>query len=323
MKKILITGVNGFAGSHLSDYILKNKLGEVTGTIRGKSSDPSNIRHNRENMKVLKCDFTDFTTVKSVIRETEPDYIFHLAAQSDVSDSWKAPHETMQSNVLGSMNLFEAVREISPKARVQVASSSETYGMVLESELPIRETNPLRPLSPYGVSKAAMDMMAYQYNQSYGLHIVRTRAFNHTGPRRGSVFVTSNWSRQIAEIEKGLKSAEISVGALDSKRDFSDVRDVVRAYWMAIEKGEPGEVYNICSGKSVSMEWLLNKLLSMASDNVRKTIKVKSDPSRFRPSDVKVLEGDASKFSKRTGWKPEYTLEQTLQDLMDYWREKV
>ncbi|VVB99031.1 NAD-dependent glucose-6-phosphate dehydrogenase [uncultured archaeon] len=320
MKKALITGINGFAGSHLADYIIDNRLAKVYGTYRGKSTDFSNIRQIRDKISMVKCDVTDYFAVEKALREVKPDYVFHLAAQSYVPDSWKSPHETLESNTLGSLNLFEAIcRAVDPEIKVQVASTSEVYGKVYENELPIKETNQLRPLSPYGVSKAAMDLLAYQYFQSYGLKVVRTRAFNHAGPRRGEVFVDSNWAKQIAEIEMGLKEPVVLVGSLDSKRDFTDVRDVARAYWLAIEKGEPGEVYNICSGKTHTMKSILDRLLSMTD----KKISIKEDPSRLRPSDVKVLLGDSTKFSQRTGWKPEIPLEKTMADLMEYWREKI
>ena len=191
--------------------------------------------------------------------------------------------------------------------------------MVYPNEVPIRETNPLRPLSPYGVSKVAADKLGCQYHMSYGLKTVVTRAFNHTGPRRGDVFVTSNFSKQVAEIERGLKEPTIYVGNLDARRDFTDVRDIVKAYWLAVTKGEYGEVYNICSGETRTIQSVLDLLLSMTD----KKIEIKQDPSRMRPSDVEVLHGDYSKFKERTGWKPEIPFEKTMADLLNYWRERV
>ncbi len=319
MKKIIITGVTGFAGSHLAEYIINNKLGEIHGTFRGKSTDLANINHIKSNLNLVKCDITDYFVVKQTIKDINPDYIFHLAAQSFVPESWKSPKETLETNIMGALNIYEAVREVNPEIKVQIASSSEIYGMVAEDELPITETNQLRPLSPYGVSKAAMDLLGYQYHESYGLQIVRTRAFNHTGPRRGDVFVASNWAKQVAEIEKGTQEPVLSVGSLTSKRDFSDVRDVVRAYWLSLEKCVPGEAYNICSGKTVTMQALLDMILSLTD----KKIQIKEDPKRMRPSDVKVLLGDYGKFNRQTGWKPEIPLEKTIKDLLEYWRKKV
>jgi GDP-4-dehydro-6-deoxy-D-mannose reductase len=181
------------------------------------------------------------------------------------------------------------------------------------------EANPLRPLSPYAVSKVAQDFLAYQYHQSYGLHAVRTRGFNHTGPRRGEVFVTSNFARQIVEIEKGRCRPVIHVGNLDARRDFTDVRDMVRAYWLALEKGAPGDVYNIGSGRAISMREVLDQLLALSPVKVR----IKVDPARLRPSDVPILLCDRRKFTKTTGWKPRIPLEATFRDLLDYWRAKL
>jgi GDP-4-dehydro-6-deoxy-D-mannose reductase len=188
--------------------------------------------------------------------------------------------------------------------------------LVHPDEIPITESNPLRPLSPYAVSKVAQDFLGYQYFKSYGMKIVRTRAFNHTGPRRGEVFVTSNFARQLIETELGKRGPVLYVGNLDAVRDFSDVRDVVRAYALALEKGTPGEVYNIASGKGIKIKDLLAKLVEMT----RVEIKIEKDPSRLRPSDVQLLTGSPEKFQKATGWKPEIPFERTLRDLMDYWR---
>jgi GDP-4-dehydro-6-deoxy-D-mannose reductase len=203
---------------------------------------------------------------------------------------------------------------------IQIAGSSEEYGLVYPDEVPIRETNPLRPLSPYGVSKVAADRLGFQYHRSYGMRIVITRSFNHTGPRRGEVFVTSNFAKQIVEIEKGKREPIIRVGNLEAQRDFSDVRDVVRAYWLSLEKGDPGDCYNICSGTPRVIKDILD--LHLKNSEV-KDIKIEEDPSRMRPSDVQILHGDCSKLKKRTGWKQEIPFEKTMSDLRDYWRERI
>lgn len=317
--RALITGYTGFAGSHLADYILKNHPDvEVFGIKRWRSRT-ENVDHLAGKVKVLHCDLRDAVSVYNVLKEVKPDRIFHLAAQSFVPTSWEAPSDTMTTNVISQINIFEAVRELKLQPRIQLACSSEEYGMVHENEVPIKETNPLRPLSPYAVSKVTQDYLGYQYNQSYGIFIVRTRGFNHTGPRRGDVFVTSNFAKQIAEIEKGKKPPIIYVGNLEAKRDFTDVRDMVRAYWLALEKGEPGEVYNLASNSTHSIQSMLDKLLSFSTLK----IEVKQDPTRMRPSDVMILWGDNTKFSNQTGWKPEIPFEQTMKDLLDYWRERV
>ena len=245
--------------------------------------------------------------------------MFHLAAQSFVPTSWKLPVETFAINALGQINLFEALIDLKLNPKFQIAGSSEEYGKVYEHEVPMKETNYLRPLSPYAVSKVAQDLLGYQYHQSYGLKTVRTRGFNHTGPRRGDVFVTSNFAKQVAEIEKGLKPPVIHVGNLDAKRDFTDVRDMVRAYWLATEKCEDGDVYNIGSGTTYVMQDMLDMLLGMSTVKV----KVEVDPARLRPSDVPILLADASKFVAATGWKPRIPFETTLRDLLNYWRESV
>ena len=316
--KVLVTGVTGFAGSHLVDFILAKKPDtEITGIQRWRSRT-ENIEHFASKIRLVECDLRDASSVRDVLDEERPDWIFHLAAQSFVPTSWTAPTESLVTNIIGQLNIFEAVKKLGIKPRIQLACSSEEYGLVLENELPIRETNPLRPLSPYAVSKVGQDMLGYQYWMSFRIPVVRTRGFNHEGPRRGPVFVCSDFAKQIADIEKGRRAPVVRVGNLDARRDFTDVRDVVRAYWLALEKGEPGEVYNIASGRCWTIREMLDLLLGMSSAK----IKVEQDPARMRPSDVPVLLGDASKFRDRTGWSPEISFEQTMTDLLAYWRER-
>lgn len=315
--RVLITGVTGFVGSHLAEYCLD--LGhEVAGTMRWRSQQ-ANLAGVRDRVKLYECDLRDGTAARQVIGELRPERVFHLAAQSFVHASWSAPAETLTTNVLCQVHLLEAIREARLDARVQVAGSSEEYGLVLEDELPIKETNPLRPLSPYAVSKVAQDLLGYQYFKSYGMWIVRTRAFNHEGARRGEVFVTSNFARQIALAEAGKQPPVVEVGNLDAYRDFSDVRDVVRAYWLVLDMGEPGEVYNIGSGKAWKIKDVLDILLGMA----KVPLEVREDPARMRPSDVPYLQADAAKFRAATGWEPEIPFETTLRDTLEYWRERV
>lgn len=316
--KVLITGITGFAGSHLAEYCLSRGDAEVFGTIRWRSRT-ENIEHIKDEINLVECDLKDATSVKRALQKIKPDYIFHLAAQSFVPTSWHAPAETLVINIIGQVNIFEAVRELGIEPRIQLACSSEEYGMVYEKEVPITEDNPLRPLSPYAVSKVTQDLLGYQYNQSYGMFIVRTRGFNHTGPRRGHVFVTSNFAKQIAEIEAGKKEPVIEVGNLEARRDFSDVRDVVKAYWLALEKGIAGEAYNVATGKAYKISEMLDILLSFSSAKVE----IRQDPLRMRPSDVELLLGDASKLRIQTGWEPEIPFEKTLADLLEYWRERT
>jgi len=315
--KALITGVTGFAGSHLADHCLEKGGVDVYGIIRWRSRT-ENIEHLQGKITLLECDLRDATSTREVIEEIRPDCIFHLAAQSFVPTSWKAPSECLVTNVIGQLNIFEAVRKTNLKPRIQIACSSEEYGMTSEKELPITEDTPLRPLSPYGVSKVGQDMLAYQYFMSYKLDVVRTRGFNHTGPRRAPVFVVSDFAEQISDIEKGRKEPVIHVGNLDAERDFTDVRDIVRAYFLALEKGKSGEAYNICSEKSWRIGDMLDKLLSHS----RVKIKVQQDSARLRPSDVPRLRGDCSKFRRDTGWTPRIPFEQTLSDMLEYWRAR-
>ncbi len=318
MERALITGITGFVGSHLSELLLKEGV-EVHGIERWRSKK-DNIDHMKNRINLLECDVKDSHSVESLIKKVEPDYIFHLAAQSFVPMSWNAPSETLETNIIGTLNVLEAVRKSKIDPKIHFAGSSEEYGMVYPDEVPIKENNPLRPMSPYGVSKVAADRLCYQYHQSYGIKTVVTRAFNHTGPRRGEVFVTSNFSKQIAEIEKGINKPVMKVGNLESKRDFSDVRDIVNAYWISLKKCKFGEVYNICSGESRSVQSLLDLLIKLSR---KKDIKVEKDPSRMRPSDVQILQGDCSKFKELTGWEPKITFEKTIEDLLNWWRDRV
>ncbi|MFA6215969.1 MAG: GDP-mannose 4,6-dehydratase [Patescibacteria group bacterium] len=321
--KVLITGITGFAGSHLADYLIKNFLEiEIFGIKRWRSKT-ENVEHLGDKVKYYECDIKDAHNVYEVIDTIRPDKIFHLAAQSYVPASWDAPVETLVLNIAGQTNILEAVRKIKSKSPefdpvILIAGSSEEYGLVYPNEVPIKETNPLRPLSPYGVSKVCQDLLGFQYWHSYKIRVIRSRAFNHSGPRRGEVFVDSNFAQQIAKIEKGKQEPKILVGNLEAKRDFTDARDIVVAYWVATEKCQPGEAYNICSGQVYSIQEVLDKLLALST---RKDIKVEQDPSRMRPSDVLLLSGDSSLFKKTTGWEPKISyLNQTLEDMLNYWR---
>jgi GDP-4-dehydro-6-deoxy-D-mannose reductase len=317
-EKALITGITGFVGSHLAELLLAKGV-EVHGIKRWRSR-MDNIEHIRGKVHLHDADLRDLHSLIVTVEESRPDYIFHLASQSFVPMSWKAPADTLDTNITGTVHLFEAVRKSGLDPKIHVAGSSEEYGLVHPDEVPITEKNPLRPLSPYGVSKVATDLLAFQYFRSYGLKTVITRAFNHTGPRRGEVFVTSNFAKQIAEIELGLMEPVILVGNLEAQRDFTDVRDIVRAYWLALQKCQLGETYNICSEKTRKVQEVLDILLSLSK---KKQIIVKQDPARMRPSDVEILLGNCSKFKKATGWKPEIPFERTMADLLDYWRESL
>jgi GDP-4-dehydro-6-deoxy-D-mannose reductase len=317
--RALITGITGFAGSHLAEHLLSLGEFEVHG-IRRWRSPLENIDGILDKVVLHDVELRDAHAVRKLVGETRPQRIYHLAAQSFVPTSWHSPGDTLVNNITSELNIFEAaLKEKIEDVRIQCAGSSEEYGLVYPEETPIKETNPLRPLSPYAVSKVTQDYLAYQYHQSYGLFTIRTRGFNHTGPRRGDVFVTSNFAKQIAEIEAKKREPVMMVGNLEAKRDFTDVRDTVRAYHLSLEKCEAGEVYNICSGKAWSIREMLDKLLAMANIEVE----VRQDPARMRPSDVELLLGDNSKLSGATGWEPTIPFEKTLGDLLDYWRVRV
>ena len=316
-KKAFITGIAGFVGSHLAELLLSRGF-EVYGLLRPRSNT-DHIQDIINKLHLQDADLLDTHSLYTTITAIKPDYIFHLAAQSFVPTSWVSPSVTLEVNIVGSANLFEAVRMAKLDPVIQIACSSEEYGLVGENEIPIKETNPLRPLSPYAVSKLAMDYLGYQYHQSYNERIVRTRGFNHTGPRRGDTFAESNFAKQIALIEKGKQEPVVHVGNLDASRDYTDVRDMVKGYFLAVEKCDPGDVYNICTGSAIVIGDMLKMLLSMSKTK----IEVRTDPARMRPSDVPVLLGDNSKFVAKTGWKAEIPFTKTMQDLLNYWRDRT
>jgi len=320
--KILITGISGFVGSHLAEYCLTMPGVEVYGTILSHhlGDEMKRIGQIKDKIKLFECNLTSRIAVERVLQEVKPDKIFHLAAQSFVKVSWDGPEDTIFNNIMSELNIFEACRNLNINPIIQIAGSSEEYGLVLENEIPVKETNPLRPLSPYAVSKIGQEMLGYQYYKSYGLKVILTRAFNHEGPGRGEQFVTSTFAKQIAQIEKGKQKPIVKVGNLQAQRDYTDVRDVVRAYWLATEKCELGKPYNICSGKVWKIEKVLEFLLSLSN---KKDIKVEQDTERMRPSDVQILKGDCIEFNKATGWDPKIPFEKTLEDTLNYWRQIV
>lgn len=317
--KVLITGITGMVGGFLARQLLREQPDvEIYGTHRWRSR-MGNVEAIKRQVQLFECDVRDQSSVRRLISEIKPDRVFHLAAQSNVMTSRHAPADTISTNVVGLVNLLEAIRGTHPSARVLVPGSSEEYGLQYPDELPIVETSTLRPLSPYAVSKITQDMTGLQYFESYKLHIVRTRAFNHTGPGREDVFVESNFARQIAEIEAGMKPPVVYVGNLDVVRDYSDARDITRAYLLALEKCTPGEVYNICSGRGRRIGDLLDMLLAMSSTKVE----VVRDPQRVRDREAPAIVGNSTRFREATGWVPKIPLEQTLRDILDVWRQTV
>lgn len=317
--RVLITGVTGMVGSHLAEYFLSSvPQVEVHGLVRWRSP-LRNIQGILPQVMLHNGDLRDLSSLVALLRNVRPDRIHHLAAQSYVDMSFVAPADTLASNIIGTCNLLDAVRIVGINPRIHVCSSSEVYGQVKPEEVPINEDTPLRPASPYAVSKVGEDMIAFQYGLSYQLDIVRTRMFTHTGPRRGNVFAESSFARQIAEIEANKRSGPVLVGNLQSVRTLADVRDAVRAYKLLLDKCPSGEVYNIGGNEPMTVGDILETLKSLA----RVPIEHKVDPARLRPSDVTLQIPDTSKFRRVTNWAPEIPARKTLSDLLDYQRSSV
>jgi GDP-4-dehydro-6-deoxy-D-mannose reductase len=313
--RALITGVGGFAGSHLADYLLKNTDWQITGCILPGWK----CAHLDRRITCLELDLCDREATRAVLDQYAPNVIFHLAAQAFVPVSWDDPWSTLENNIRAQTNILDALVRLGARPRVLVIGSNEEYGLVRESDLPLREQAPLRPNSPYAVSKIAQDYLGLQYFLSHQIPCVRVRPFNHIGPRQAEVFVASAFARQVALIEAGQQEPVIYVGNLNAQRDFTDVRDMVRAYYLAITRGQPGEVYNIGSGRPRSVQTLLDILLSLSAAAIR----VESDPNRMRPSDTPIVYCDAGKLRAATGWEPNIPFEQTLRDVLDDWRGRV
>lgn len=318
-KRILITGITGSGGSYLADYIAEHQAGvEIHGVSRWHSTTShDNLAALAGRVQVHECDLTDFSAVFRTLQEARPDAIFHLASHANVKAGFINPLAVLHNNIQGTANLFEAIRCLGVNPAFQLCSTSEVYGQVDPNDVPIREDCPMRPSSPYAVSKTTQDMLAYTYFRSYGLKIVRTRMFAYLNPRRADLFATS-FARQVARIEAGLQE-ELVHGNLDSVRTLIDVRDAMEAYWVALEKGQPGEVYNIGGPWTVSVGEILDTLKSLA----RKAIPSRQDPSLLRPSDVTLQVPCVDKFFQATGWTPRYEPRESILFLLNFWRERV
>ena len=316
--RVLITGITGLVGSHLADYLLALGDIEVVGFKRWRSPD-DNIRHLDDRVRMLEGDIEDAFSMANAIETSKPDRIFHLAAQSYPGESWGAPATTIRANVLGTLNVLEAARRFVPDARIHLAGSAAAYGLVPAAEMPIKEDRPLHPLSPYGVSKAATEMLGYQALHAYGQQIYLTRSFIHIGPRQGVRPAAQTFARQIAEAEAGKRPPVVEVGNLTVRRDFLDVADAVRGLWALIEHGMVGEVYNLCSGNAPKIGDLLDIYLGLAAIPVE----VREDPARLRPADEAILVGDYSKLQAATGWQPQVSLEESARRILDHWRKQV
>ena len=316
----LITGITGFVGRHLVDYIKEEHPNiAIHGIVRWRSQTEG---LKDDKVKLHLGDLNDLSSLRRIVQEVKPDVVFHLAAQSYVDMSFIAPADTLKTNVIGTANLLEAIKEAKQGGMcdpvIHICSSSEVYGQVKPEELPIKETNTFRPASPYAVSKVGEDMLALQYHLSWGLKTIRTRSFTHTGPGRGKVFALSSFAKQIADIEAGKQPPILSVGNLDSVRTLCDVRDMVRAYWMLTEYCVEGEVYNIGGSESMTIGEALDILLSYTD----KEITVEQAPALMRPSDVTLQIPNITKFTEATGWAPTFTAKKTLYDMLKYWRKQ-
>lgn len=318
MKKVLITGITGFAGSHLAEYLLSKNDYTIWG-MHASTRHLDNIKAIQDKITLIQLDLSDAEKTATAIAEIKPNIVFHLAASASVAKSFEDPLDALMNNTSSELNILEGIRKAElTDTKVIIVSSAQVYGFVSEEELPVTEQTSFKPDSPYAVSKITQEYLSLQYFYAYQLPIIRVRPFNHLGPRLSPMFSVSRFAKTIAEIEKGKMEPVLHVGNMSSKRDFTDVRDIIRAYVLAEEKGKPGDVYNVGTGKSYSMQEVLDKLLSLATVKIA----VETDQSLFRPSDIPELRCDASKLMKQTGWKPEITLEQSLQDTLDYWRKK-
>lgn len=324
--KALITGITGMVGSHLADFLLANTDWEIHGMARWRSP-LDNIAHllqrinQKDRVHLIHGDLRDSLSLSHVVREVKPNYVFHLAAQSFPKTSFEAPLETYDTNVQGTQRLLEALRQHAPEAVIHVCASSEVFGRVPKEKLPINEECTFHPASPYAISKVGTDLIGRFYGEAYGMKVMTTRMFTHTGPRRGDVFAESSFAKQIALIEHNKVAPVVKTGNLESLRTFADVRDAVRAYYLLVTKNPvAGEYYNIGGDFSCTVRAMLDTLISYSTVN---NISVELDPARLRPIDADLQVPDTTKFRTHTGWKPEISFEQTMKDLLDYWRGRV
>ena len=307
--KVLITGIDGFVGKHLSEYLLKKGY-EVYGTT---------ILDDYENnrIEVYKMNLLDKKNVENVINEIKPSKIFHLAGQSAVGLSWENPTLTIDININGTLNLLEAVKVNTPETKILIVGSSDQYGIIKPENIPVNEEHPQNPQSPYGISKKTQEDLCKLYAKAYKMNIIMVRPFNHIGSGQGKNFVVPDFASKIVEIEKGAIPT-LKVGNLDTYRDFTDVKDIIRAYELLLKKGRVGEVYNVGSGKEIKVSEILEKLLKMST----KIIKVEIDKEKFRPVDVPIIVCDNRKIKEDTGWQPEISIDDTLKEILEYWRNR-
>jgi len=325
-KVAFITGISGMVGSHLAEYLMKNTNFDIVGMIRSRSSlkNISSLTKNineKKRIKLVYADLKDGISIIKAIKEVKPNYIFHLAAQSDPKTSFYTPLETTEVNIQGTIRLLEACREHVPKSLIHVCSSSEVYGRVSKENLPIDEDCPFHPASPYAISKIGTDLVGRHFAEAYNMNIMTTRMFTHTGPRRSDFFAESSFAKQIAMIEKKIIKPTIYHGNLNSLRTIADVRDAVRAYHLLLTKNpRKGESYNIGGAYTCRIGDMLDYLISISTN---KNIKKKLDRNRLRPLDADLQIPNTTKFYNQTKWKPRYKFKQTMKDLLKYWRKEI
>lgn len=326
-KRALITGITGMVGSHLAEYILKHTDWEIVGLLRWRSpldnlSAVVGSINSGSRVRLVYGDLRDTLSIQRCVESAKPDYVFHLAAQSFPRTSFDSPLDTMDTNILGTVRILDALRTTAPDAVIHVCASSEVFGRVPKEKLPISEECSFHPASPYAISKVGTDLVGRFYAEAYGMKVMTTRMFTHTGPRRGDVFAESTFAKQIAMIEHGLVPPVVKVGNLESLRTVADVRDAVRAYYLLVTKDPvAGAYYNIGGTHSCTVGNILEHLIALSPK--RADIKVEVDPDRLRPIDADLQVPDTSKFEKHTGWRPEIPFEQTMRDLLDYWRQRI
>jgi len=325
--RVLITGITGMVGSHLADFLLEKTDWDIVGMCRWRSpmDNLGHIAHRinaGDRLFLLYGDLRDTMSIRDVVAKAKPDYVFHLAAQSFPRTSFDAPLDTMDTNVQGTVRVLDALKEHAPKSVIHVCASSEVFGRVPQEKLPIDEECSFHPASPYAISKVGTDLVGRFYAEAYGMTVMTTRMFTHTGPRRGDVFAESTFAKQIAMIECNLIPPVVKVGNLQSLRTVADVRDAVRAYYLLVTVNPTaGAYYNIGGNHSCTVGDILNTLLSFSP--IKNDIRIAVDADRLRPIDADLQVPNTAKFEKHTGWKPEIPYEKTLRDLLDYWRQRI
>ena len=327
MTRALITGITGMVGSHLTDYLLAHTDWDIVGMCRWRSP-LDNLSHlieqinSKDRMSLVYADLRDYIGIENAVKESKPDYVFHLAAQSYPKTSFTSPLDTFDTNIQGTARVLEAIRNHCPKAITHICASSEVFGRVKKEKLPIDEECTFHPASPYAISKVGTDLIGRYYAEAYNMTVMSTRMFTHTGPRRGDVFAESSFAKQIAMIEAEKIPPIIKVGNLDSLRTFADVRDAVRAYYMLVTiRPQAGEYYNIGGTYTCTIGEMLDLLISLSP--MKDKIRIETDPDRLRPIDADLQVPNTEKFTQHTGWKSEIRFEQTMQDLLTYWRSQI